>query len=232
MNDQHCPNCDAPLTPFNLLENDARLQIVYTKAVLEPSLSQYGLRCTKNEWHTFGFRHGALVEIDCVYSQTNHVPHPNPTLRERVAGWAAEFIFHRLNWLPLPHRTWEFLLDQRLYPWQVAESWYTLYDPNGDQLSPEEETGILADAAADQLGEDGDWRGPEDDFAYGDDDYDSEEEAAAWADHSADEIDRDRFYTPTEDDSDQYPWSDQGRWTEEGEFADTDEDSKPEFEKQ
>jgi hypothetical protein len=246
LEDYRCSYCRVPLAPFNLLENDTHWQIVFANAELEPGLSQHGLRCTENRSHTFGFRYGAFVEID--YHLTKlYVNPPNPSFEERANDWLANIFLQRLRWVPFPRSFWIWVLDQVLYPWQIAGGWYAAYDPNAGELTPEE-AAIIADIAADRLGEDGgpydqenvsifpyedesgDWTDEDDDWERRQEEQDTwdaeDDDPDAWADYRADQEDRDHG-THFPEEGDDGRWHD--GWNDDPEEG-TDEDPESESE--
>lgn len=249
MEQPRCPYCRVPLAPFNLLEDDKMTQIIFSRASIEPGLDPVGLRCTRNRSHEFGLKNGRLVEIFCKISRDEHVPPPNPSFEERANDWLVDLVFQWLYWVPFPRFIQQWLRDQILYPWSVAEAWH-VYDPEEPEMSPEEEARIRADIEADHYGE-GDEPISDEDVFYAQDDWDEmddwerrlEEQDAqdaednspeAWAEHRADEEDRDHgTYFPEEEDDGRWHdgWDDDSdEWVEDEESDDT--DPKPDPNKQ
>jgi hypothetical protein len=199
-----CPHCNSPLMPFNLLEDDRRFGVLYSKAKIEDGLAPHGLRCSGKNRHEFGYIGERRVEIDCDFAK-RCIPAQDITWTER---WNDKLAAFALRWLPLPAFARAFCRDQIIVPWQVAESWYLFYDPHAGELSPEEETRIRADSEADRFGED--LEPPAEDFPWAGDDGDREDDPDAWDEEPADQEDRDHdTYFPDDDDSeDAWLWDD------------------------
>ncbi len=143
-----CPQCNSPIAPFDLLEDDPRFGVLFSGAKIENGLEPHGLRCSGKNRHEYGFIGERRVEIDCRLSE-KYIDPPNPSFKERVANGFAKFIFRWLNWAPLSQNSWAFLRDLILIPWQVGETWYVVYDPEEPPISPEDEAQMLADAECD-----------------------------------------------------------------------------------
>jgi hypothetical protein len=207
-----CPHCGSPLAPFNLLEDDRRFGVLYSKAKIEDGLAPHGLRCSGNSRHEFGYIGERRVEIDCQFGK-KYIPAQDTTRTERWNDGLAAFA---LRWFPLPGFARAFCRDQIIVPWQVAESWYLLYDPDAPYMTPEEEAAILAEAERDtQLEREHEEALREQELR---DEYDREDdEADAWAEERAMQEEGDHCtHFPDDDDSeDVWPWDDDSdEWDE------------------